>query len=103
QAAQRRAGLVLRRYRILRDGREARRFTMSESEVVGARDMLRHTLAALAYRARKAVSDPPAGFSEFNVAPGSRTPGQILAHMCDLFDWALSMAQGAQRWHNSAP
>src|ERR1035437_6183891 len=23
--------------------------------------------------------------------------------MGDLFDWALSMAQGAQRWHNSQP
>ena len=65
--------------------------------------MLRHTLAALAYRARKAVSDPPAGFSEFNVAPGSRTPGQILAHMCDLLDWAVSLADGAQVWRDSTP
>src|SRR5205814_685438 len=28
---------------------------------------------------------------------------QILAHMGDLFDWALSIAQGKQTWHDSTP
>ena len=37
------------------------------------------------------------------MSPGSRTPGQILAHMCDLFDWALSMAEGKQKWADTAP
>jgi hypothetical protein len=27
----------------------------------------------------------------------------ILAHMGDLFDWALSLANGNQSWHNSSP
>lgn len=67
-----------------------------------ARELLRHTVATLAYRAGKALRDAPPSFATFAVNPGSRTPGQILAHMADLFDWALSMAQGAQKWHDSA-
>jgi hypothetical protein len=67
------------------------------------REILRHTLATLAYRAGKAVRDAPPHFAAFAVAPGSRTPEQILAHMGDLFDWALSMAQGQQTWRNSTP
>ena len=68
-----------------------------------ARVLLRHTLATVAYRGRKAVSDPPAGFAEFQAAATSRTPGQILAHIGDLFDWALSLAEGEHRWHDSSP
>lgn len=68
-----------------------------------ARKLLRHTIATVAYRGRKAVADPPAGFSEFHVGTTSRTPGQILAHIGDLFDWALSLVDGEQRWHDSPP
>ena len=67
------------------------------------REILRHTVATLAYRAGKAVRDAPPLFAAFVVAPGSRTPEQILAHMGDLFDWALSMAKGTQAWRNSTP
>lgn len=66
-----------------------------------AREFLRHTVATLAYRAGKALRDAPPEFATFAVSPGSRTPGQILAHIGDLFDWALSMAKGAQRWQNA--
>jgi hypothetical protein len=68
-----------------------------------ARDLFRHTLAALAYRTGRAVRNAPAGFGEFNGGEGLRRPGQILAHMGDLFDWALSIARGKQAWHNSKP
>lgn len=67
------------------------------------RTLLRHTLATLAYRGGKAIRDAPAGFSEFRVAETSRTPGQILAHIGDLLDWGLSLAEGAQRWQDSTP
>jgi hypothetical protein len=67
------------------------------------RVMLRHTIATVAYRGRKAVADSPAGFSEFHAGATSRTAGQILAHIGDLFDWALSIAEGEQRWHDSPP
>ena len=68
-----------------------------------AREFLRHTVATLAYRAGKALRDATPSFAAFTVSTGSRTPEQIVAHMGDLFDWALSMAQGAQKWHDSAP
>ena len=68
-----------------------------------ARVLLRHTLATLAYRGRKAVAGAPAGFTEFQAAVATRTPGQILAHIGDLFDWALSLVDGQHRWHDSSP
>jgi hypothetical protein len=68
-----------------------------------ARDLLRHTVATVAYRGGKAIRDAPAPFAKFRIAEGTRTPEAILAHIGDLFDWALSLANGAQAWHNSAP
>ncbi len=65
------------------------------------RELFRHSLATLAYRAARALEHAPASFAAFDGA--GRTPIQILAHMGDLFDWALSMAQGNQRWHSSEP
>ena len=59
-------------------------------------DLLRHTVATLAYRGGKALRGAPAAFSGFQAAPGVRTPGQILAHLGDLLDWALSLAKGKQ-------
>lgn len=66
-------------------------------------DWLRHTLATLAYRGGKAVRDAPEGFAQFRAAAGSRSAGEILAHIGDLLDWALSLAEGAQRWRDSVP
>jgi hypothetical protein len=65
------------------------------------RELLRHALASLAYRAGKAVRDVPAGFADFHAGEGVRTPGQILAHIGDVFDWALSLAKGKQVWRDS--
>lgn len=67
------------------------------------RELLRHTLATVAYRGGKAVRNAPDGFGDFQAGEGTRTPGQILAHIGDLLDWALSMAVGQQEWHNSDP
>ena len=63
------------------------------------REFMRHALATLAYRAARALNGAPDDFAEFNGC--GRTPGQIVAHMGDLFDWCLSIAQGNQRWNNS--
>src|SRR5271155_762103 len=67
------------------------------------RELLRHTLATLAYRGGKAVRNAPEGFAVFHADEGVRAPGQILAHMGDLMDWALSMANGKPEWHDSKP
>jgi hypothetical protein len=66
-------------------------------------DMVRHSLATLAYRAEKVVRDPPDGFEEFSAGAGSRSAGGILAHICDLIDWAASLARGGHAWHPRPP
>ncbi len=67
------------------------------------REMLRHTVATLAYRAAKAVRDAPDSFASFKASETTRTPEQILAHIGDLLDWGLSIAKGAEAWNNSEP
>jgi hypothetical protein len=65
--------------------------------------LLRHTLATVAYRANKALQGAPPSFATFALGETPRTPAQILAHMGDLFDWALSMARGKVAWRDSKP
>jgi hypothetical protein len=75
-------------------------------QTVGAdprRELLRHALATIAYRGGKALRGAPPEFAEFRAAESTRTPAKILAHVGDLFDWALSMAKGKEEWHDSAP
>jgi hypothetical protein len=63
--------------------------------------LLRHTVVTLAYRGGKTLRGAPEGFSGFRAWETTRTPGQILAHIGDLLDWALSISQGKQEWRNS--
>ena len=65
------------------------------------REMLRHTLATLAYRGAKAVRGAPDSFASFKASETTRTPAQILAHVGDLLDWALSIAKGSETWRDS--
>jgi hypothetical protein len=67
------------------------------------RELLRHTVATLAYRGGKAVRGAAPEFAGYHAAETTRTPGQILAHIGDLLDWSLSVAKGKEAWHNSAP
>lgn len=67
------------------------------------RDLLRHTVATLAYRGCKAVRDANSEFADYHAAEKIRMPVQILAHIADLVDWGLSLAKGKEEWHNSTP
>jgi hypothetical protein len=67
------------------------------------RSFLRHTLATIAYRAAKVERYAPPGFGNFKLGKAARTPVEIVAHMGDLFDWALTMAQGKEEWVQSKP
>ena len=67
------------------------------------RELLRHTVATLAYRGAKAVRGAPESFASFAASETTRTPVQILAHIGDLLDWVLSMAKGAEAWQNATP
>lgn len=61
---------------------------------------LRHAVATLAYRAAKVLRNTPAGFLDFRPGEGSRSAGEILAHLAELMDWALSQACGQERWRD---
>ena len=67
------------------------------------RELLRHGLATVAYRGGKALRGAPADFAAFKAGDTCRTPSGVLAHIGDLYDWALFLAKGEQVWHDSLP
>ena len=67
------------------------------------RQLLRHTVATVAYRGGKALRGAPESFASFKIGDTTRTPVKILTHLGDLFDWALTLARGAQAWRDSNP
>lgn len=68
-----------------------------------SRQMLRHTVATLAYRGGKAVANVPKNFTSFRAHETSRTAGEILAHIGDLLEWALQLAKGEYAYKEIAP
>lgn len=75
---------------------------MSDEEI-STREFLRHTVATVAYRGAKAIKNAPENFADFKSSETTRTPLEILAHIGDLFDWALSMAIGKTVWNDAKP
>jgi len=67
------------------------------------RELLRHLIATLAYRAGIAVSDAPENFAAFKIGEAIRTPGEILAHIGDLLQGSLYLMKGEFVRLNSAP
>lgn len=76
---------------------------MMNSTADEKREMLRHTLATLAYRGGKTLRGAPEGFASFKVNESTRTPAEILAHVGDLLDWAHNLARGSNAGQNSTP
>jgi hypothetical protein len=76
---------------------------MYPPDTISARDLLRHSLATVAYRTGKIVRNAPPVYVDFQAGQNCRTPVQILAHISDLHDWALSMAKGQPAWSDSKP
>ena len=67
------------------------------------RAMLRHCLATLAYRGGKVLRDAPPDFAGYRASETTRTPAEILSHLGDLIEWALSVARGQETWSNAGP
>ncbi len=76
---------------------------MPKPDIASQHSFLRHTLATLAYRGGKAVRGAPADFSTFCAGNSTRPAGDILAHIGDLLEWAVWLANGEHRWRDSAP
>ncbi len=53
--------------------------------------LLRHFLAAIAYRTAKALREAPPGFEVFQAGQGSRTPRQLVRHMSGVLNYALGL------------
>ncbi|HEX8071833.1 MAG TPA: DinB family protein [Pyrinomonadaceae bacterium] len=60
------------------------------------RGLLRHFLAALAYRTQKALRDAPAEFADFRAAAGVRTPAELVRHMTSVLGYARTYFVGGQ-------
>jgi hypothetical protein len=67
------------------------------------RAFLRHAVATVAYRGGKAVRGAPDRFAAYSPDGSPRTAAKILAHIGDLYDWALTQAKGAEAWKDSDP
>ena len=58
------------------------------------REMLRHFLAALAYRTQKALREAPREFAEFAAGSQTRTPMELLRHMTSVLGYARTKFRG---------
>ena len=78
---------------------------MSDTDALGQgkREFLRHSVATLAYRAAKAIRNAPPAVAEFRIGDVTRTPLQLVAHLGDLIEWAITMAEGNQKWNVATP
>ena len=54
-------------------------------------ELLRHFLAALAYRTAKALRGAPAGYDAFEPGHQSRTPRQLVRHMSGVINYAIGL------------
>ena len=82
--------------------RGAKGGALSHLRTMDDRDFLRHALATIAYRGGKTFRGAPNGFGSTSAGRGSRTAVEILAHIGDLFDWMLGLADGEHRWGDTA-
>lgn len=67
------------------------------------RDILRHLVAAIAFRGNVAVREAPEDFADFKPYGSTRTPGEILAHIGDLLEGSTFLLKGEMHMLNSAP
>jgi hypothetical protein len=58
------------------------------------RELLRHFLAAIAYRTQKAVRDAPEHYATFGAGNRVRTPTELIRHMTALMGYVRTFFQG---------
>ncbi len=65
--------------------------------------LLRHFLAALAYRTQKALRGAPSDFGSFSAADGVRTPAELVRHMTSVLGYARTFFVGGRYWPDPLP
>lgn len=65
--------------------------------------LLRHFLAALAYRTQKALRGAPESFADFRAAQGVRTPRELVRHMTSVLGYARTMLVGGEYTADALP
>jgi hypothetical protein len=60
------------------------------------RSLLKHFLAALAYRTQKALRGAPTGFGNFKAGHDVRTPSELVRHMTSVLGYARTYFIGGQ-------
>jgi hypothetical protein len=66
-------------------------------------ELLRHFLAALAYRTQKALRDAPPSFGDFRAASDVRTPAELIRHMTSVLGYSRTFFVGGQYWPDALP
>lgn len=67
------------------------------------RHMLRHFLAALAYRTQKALRGAPGDFAEYTAGNDARTPKELVRHMTSVLGYARTFFIGGEYWPEPLP
>ncbi|HJU69084.1 MAG TPA: hypothetical protein VJ650_12670 [Gemmatimonadaceae bacterium] len=67
------------------------------------RALLRHFLAALAYRTQKALRNAPANFGDFSAGGACRTPSELVRHMTSVLGYARTFFAGGRYWPDPEP
>lgn len=67
------------------------------------RHMLRHFLAALAYRTQKALRGAPDGFADYRAGNEVRTPVELVRHMTSVLGYARTFFIGGSYWPDPLP
>jgi hypothetical protein len=67
------------------------------------RALLRHFLAALAYRTQKALRDAPPDFGDFSAGGDCRTPSDLVRHMTSVLGYARTFFVGGRYWPDPEP
>jgi hypothetical protein len=65
--------------------------------------MLRHFLAALAYRTQKALRSAPESFATFSAGNRTRTPTELVRHMTSVLGYARTFFIGGNYWPEPLP
>src|SRR5437763_2304680 len=67
------------------------------------RELIRHFLAALAYRTQKALRDAPPEFGEFRAGENVRNARELVWHMTGVIGYARTLFQGGVWQPNGFP